>query len=92
MLLIAPAVGFYDPSIGSREDLALLEGVSIPPGIPTEIYAGTQDQVIPLAEIQAMVERSPKEQVQLYCVEDEHSMNKNLEVYALSLKRLRDGL
>ena len=76
LVLIAPAVGFYDPAVGTKEELDLLIDLKIPEAIPTEILAGSKDEVIPLPIIEALAKRSP--QSTLTIIDDDHAMNQDL--------------
>ncbi|MCB1042649.1 MAG: alpha/beta fold hydrolase [Acidobacteria bacterium] len=58
LVLIAPAVGFFDPEYDTPEINEKLCELVIPPKIPTFILAGTQDEVIRLSAIEALVARS----------------------------------
>ncbi len=77
MVLLAPAVGFHDVAWRTPEILAFVEELIVPAGIPTAIIAARQDEVIPLAAIQALVARSPQAEAIHYLeVDDEHRLHR----------------
>ncbi|MDX2471340.1 MAG: YqiA/YcfP family alpha/beta fold hydrolase [SAR324 cluster bacterium] len=77
LVLIAPAVGFFDASLYPQKYLDLLPSLRVPSSIPTEILAGQNDELIPIKTIEALANRSPH--TRLTVVRDDHSMNANLE-------------
>lgn len=58
MVLIAPAVGFYDPAYKTPEVLDYISDLVIPQGIPTHVIAARRDEIIPLADIESLIQRS----------------------------------
>ncbi len=92
LLLIAPAVGFYDPLMGNERERALLAGLRLPGRIPIEILAGRQDKVIPLQAVEDLVRQSPEARARLEVFQSDHSMNSHLEAIWGAYQRLCDGL
>ncbi len=89
MIVLAPAVGFNDPSILNERELRDVQKVYIQPGIPCTVIAGEYDEVIPNAEIESMVERSPdKSQITLMKVKDNHSLNQSLDLLLQCVKSM----
>lgn len=79
LLLLAPAAGCRDESIFTKEQKLLLETLYVPASIPTVIIAGIRDEVIPLASIRALVQRSPDPgRIQLHEVDDDHNLHQSL--------------
>lgn len=58
LVLVAPAVGTFDPAYQTPEILEVFNGLVIPHEIPTWLLAATQDEVIPFVSIEACVSRS----------------------------------
>lgn len=80
MLLISPAVGFFDKSVFSEKDQEIISQTYIPERIPTTIMIAKQDDVIPQADIEAMIERSPdKSLIQAVYRDDDHAQNQSLD-------------
>ncbi|MBU2512420.1 alpha/beta fold hydrolase [bacterium] len=76
MILLAPAVGFYDPDFFDEAEMKLIESTYIPNGIPTTIIAGEYDDVIPMSSIEDLIKRSPDKQIVSFIkVKDDHSLN-----------------
>ncbi len=89
MILLAPAVGFFDSGFFSADDLKKIKSTYIPAGIPTTIIAGENDAVIPLSDIEAMVSRSSNSnQVKLLTVKDDHSLNRSLDLLLSLVKKM----
>lgn len=77
MILLAPAVGFYDISLFNATDTELIKSTYIPKGIETVVMAGERDDVIPMEDIQSMIERSPDpSMIEFMSVDDEHGLNR----------------
>lgn len=77
MILLAPAVGFYDESIFSQDDKERIAKTVIPPNIKTTVFAALKDDVIPLNSIKSLIERSENDSLIEYIeVDDEHSLNR----------------
>lgn len=93
MLLLAPAVGLKgDFSPGERERAAM-ETACVPEGIPCTILAGTEDEVIPLGAVKAMIQRSPvPEAIALVEVEDDHNLHRHLDLMLRLLSALEAGV
>ena len=74
MVLLAPAVGFYEAAYRTPEILAFVDSLVIPPGIPTTVIAALRDEVIPLADIKALVDRSNGASIDYHEVDDVHRL------------------
>jgi len=81
MVLVAPAVGFFDPRLGSPAERQELACLSLPVGMPIRILAAQEDEIIPLEAITALVQRSPLAEVRLQVFADNHSLNQHLEEF-----------
>lgn len=93
LILLAPAVGCRDESIFSEDQKKTLQSTYIPAGIPTIIIAGIKDDVIPLASIRALVQRSPDPgQIQLHEVNDDHNLHQSLGLMLESIEKVRTKL
>jgi pimeloyl-ACP methyl ester carboxylesterase len=80
LVLLAPAVGFFDRTILNPEQLGALDSLYVPAGLKTIIIAGIRDEVIPLAAVRAMVERSPEpREITLHEVDDDHNLHDHLD-------------
>lgn len=89
MVLMAPAVGFYDTSVVGKKELDMIRQTYIPLGIPTTVIAAIHDDVIPLKNIEEMVDRSPgKDEINLIKTDDDHRLNQSLDILLNSLKSL----
>ena len=89
MVLVAPAVGYYESERLSAEQRDLLDGLYVPQGIPTQILAAERDHLIPPQSIRDLVERSPEPKaVGLTFYDDVHSMNQHLEQLAQALDQV----
>lgn len=76
MVLIAPAVGFFNEEYHTPEIEAFVSSLHIPKGIPARVIAGSEDEIIPLSAIQAMVARSPgSKTIELMVYEDSHRLH-----------------
>ena len=89
MLLIAPAVGFFEDSWCSPEELKKIQSLIIPENMPCTILAGDNDTVIPIDDIQALVDRSPESSLlKLMTLKDDHHMNQSLDILLKEIKLL----
>ena len=89
MIILAPAVGFFDSNIFNEQEKQLISKSIIPTGIPCCVIAGEEDDVIPLEEIKKMVERSPDQsQITLTIVKDGHSLNQSLDLLLKLVKKM----
>jgi pimeloyl-ACP methyl ester carboxylesterase len=80
LILLAPAVGFFDRTILNPEQLVALDSLYVPAGLKTVIIAGIRDEVIPLAAVRAMVDRSPEpRKIVLHEVDDDHNLHGHLD-------------
>ena len=80
MILIAPAVGFYDHTVFNETDKTIIRKTYIPENIPCTVMIGQRDDVIPQADIEAMVERSPSQDlIQTVYRDDDHAQNNSLD-------------
>ena len=80
MVLLAPAVGTFGDRILTAEQLAVLDSVHVPAGLRTVIIAGINDEVIPLASVRALVDRSPEpREITLHEVDDDHNLHLHLD-------------
>lgn len=76
MLLMAPAVGFSETRFRTPRLLALVNRLKVPQHIPTTIMLGLEDEVIPPASIEALVQRSPcPERIQMHRLQEGHRLN-----------------
>lgn len=91
MVLLAPAVGFFDESIFGPEEQQRIHSTYIPSGIRCTILAALNDKVIPLVAIKELVDRSPDRQRIIYReVEDEHSLNRFPELLLGFVQKMVD--
>ncbi len=91
MILIAPAVGFFDDTIFNRKDKTLIRQTYIPAGIPCTVMIGKRDNVIPRADIEAMIERSPdKERIKVIVRDDDHALNQSLDLLLAEIKEMME--
>ncbi|NQU63193.1 MAG: alpha/beta fold hydrolase [SAR324 cluster bacterium] len=89
MILIAPAVGFFDETIFDVKNNGLIRRTYIPEGIPCTVIIGKRDDVIPQADIEAMIERSPdKDRIKVILRDDDHSLNQSLELLLVEIKEM----
>ena len=90
LLLLAPAVGCTDKSLFTSEQKKILDAVYIPTDIPAVVIAGINDEVIPLASVRAMVERSPNpEKIELIEVDDDHNLHSSLDLMLQIIQKIR---
>jgi predicted alpha/beta hydrolase family esterase len=88
MILIAPAVGFFDETVFNDHDKELIRGTYIPEGIPCTVMIGKRDDVIPQADIEAMIARSPDQgNIKVIKLDDDHTLNQSLD---LLLKEIQE--
>jgi len=91
MVLLAPAVGFYDPHFFSVEEQDLIYSTFIPNQIKCTIFAGKQDDVIPIASIQDMISRTPTHNgITLHEIDDDHSLNRYPEMLIKAVQEMVD--
>jgi len=89
MILVAPAVGFYDHSIFNDRDKQLIGRTYIPAKIPCTVMIGKRDTVIPQADIEAMIDRSPdKSLIRNVYRNDDHTRNHSLERPLAEINRM----
>ena len=85
MVLLAPAVGFFEARYRTAENLNFVASLTIPETIPTTILAATEDEVIPMEAIEALVARSGKgHHLRLHKLEDEHRMRRAATLLAMT--------
>ncbi len=85
MVLLAPAVGFFDPAYRTPEILEFVSRLTIPAGVPATVIAAINDDVIPLAAIEALVRRSPDpDRVRFVKLEDEHLLHREESLRAMT--------
>jgi pimeloyl-ACP methyl ester carboxylesterase len=90
MVLLAPAVGAKDKDFFTTEQRQILESLYIPQGIPTALIAGLRDELIPVAAIQRLVERSPdRERIELLEVDDDHNLHESLGLMLETIEQLK---
>ncbi len=77
MILIAPAVGLYDPDYDTPEIDQQLAEIVIPDGIPVEVLAGKHDEVVRLSAIRDLIRRSPNLNVGFHVFDDDHLLLSN---------------
>lgn len=76
MVLVAPAVGFYDTQYRTPKLMEMVNRLVVPVSIPTTIIAGTQDDVIPMEAIQRLIDRSkPQAIIDLITFQEGHRLN-----------------
>lgn len=93
LVLLAPAVGCSDEGLFLSEQKSVLDSLYIPEGIPTTIIAGLKDDVIPLAAIHALIERSPDpKSITLHAVDDGHDLHQSLELMMDTIARSWDQI
>ena len=74
LLLLAPAVGYFDPTLVPVEKLRLIRSLTIP-GIPTQVIGAIDDELIPLASIEQLVQQAAAPNlVSLVKVQDGHQL------------------
>lgn len=89
MVIMAPAVGFFDKTIFSEAERLRLGKTYIPAGIPCVVIAAEYDDVIPLQAIEDMLARSPdRTQISLIKVKDDHRLNQSLDILYNNLKKM----
>jgi len=93
LLLLAPAVGCRDESIFTVDQKLMLASLYVPAAIPAVIIAGIRDNVIPLASIRALVQRSPDPgRIQLHEVDDDHNLHQSLKLMLAEIEQIRTQL
>ncbi|MBT6502577.1 MAG: alpha/beta fold hydrolase [Deltaproteobacteria bacterium] len=89
MILIAPAVGFFDQTVFNENDKALIRQTCIPAGIPCTVMIGKKDDVIPQADIEAMIARSPDQGIiKVIKQDDDHTLNQSLDLLLMEIKEM----
>ena len=89
MILIAPAVGFFDETVFSDDDKALIRKTYIPKGIPCTVMIGKRDNVIPEADIEAMISRSPDQSIiKVIKQDDDHTLNQSLDLLLTEIQEM----
>jgi predicted alpha/beta hydrolase family esterase len=91
MVLLAPAVDFFDRSGKTQDILDYLNALTLPPEIPTVIIGAVQDDIIPIEAIRRLYERSPDTRlVELIEVDDDHRLHesRSLEIFVDAVKRV----
>lgn len=93
MLLLAPAVGFYNTSLLSEEQWQAVQGSYIPQGIPCHIVIAEHDELIPEESIRKLVGRSAQpEKVAVSVLDDYHNLNQSLDrIMAILHQLLANG-
>ncbi len=91
MVLLAPAVGFFDPQLFSVEEQDRIYSTYIPDEINCTIFAGTRDDVIPMESILDLISRSPSHSgITLHKLDDDHSLNRYPEKLLESVQKMID--
>lgn len=81
MVLIAPAVGFFENSWCTEAELKEIKQLTIPKHIPCTILAGCNDTIIPMDDILSLINRSQKSNItKLLKLEDDHNLNNSLDI------------
>ena len=89
MVLLAPAVGFYDASFCTPQQLERIRCTYVPKGIPCRILTGKRDELIPLSDVKSMIERSQELfQIELLELDDDHSLNRSLDIMLEELEAI----
>ena len=77
MILLAPAVGFYDSRAFTVEEQDRIYSTYIPNEFKCTIFAGKHDEVIPMDSIRDLISRSPTHSgITFQEVDDDHSLNR----------------
>lgn len=80
MILISPAVGFFDQTIFNETDREIIYKTIIPKEIPCTVMIAKRDDIIPRTDIEAMIERSPDHRlIQTVYRDDDHPQNGSLD-------------
>ncbi len=81
MLLLAPAVGLFSYEGIDDQKRVFMETISIPPSIKTYIMASERDQIIPYDAILRLMDNSSGHpRLELFKLDDDHSLNQHLDV------------
>ncbi len=89
MILIAPAVGFFDETVFKNHDKELIRRTYIPKGIPCTVMIGKRDDVIPEADIEAMIARSPDQgNIKVIKQDDDHALNQSLDLLLREIQEM----
>ena len=76
MVLLAPAVGFFDPQFNTPEILDAVNRLVIPAQIPTAVIAAINDEVIPIQAVESLVLRSPEcHRIRFFKLPDSHLLH-----------------
>ncbi len=91
MILLAPAVGFYDSHLFSVEEQDRIYSTYIPNEINCTIFAGKHDEVIPMDSILDLISRSPTHRgISFHEIDDDHSLNRYPELLLKSVQKMVD--
>ncbi len=91
MILLAPAVGFFDSQLFSAEEQDRIHSTYVPNGINCTIFAGTRDNVIPLESILDLIARSPSRTgITFHKLDDDHSLNRYPDKLLESVQKMVD--
>jgi pimeloyl-ACP methyl ester carboxylesterase len=76
LILLAPAVGFFDPNYDAVEIRTLLDSLLLPGEIPCRMLAAIEDEIIPIAAVDRLVARSQPLGDLHYCrIHDSHLLH-----------------
>ena len=90
MILIAPAVGFFDETVFNDQDKELIRRTYIPAGIPCTVMVGKRDDVIPQADIEAMIARSPDQtNIKVIKQDDDHTLDQSLDLLLREIQEMQ---
>ena len=95
MVLLAPAVGFFDNSNKSQEILDYLAELRIPSVMPVVVIAALRDDIIPIDSIRNLVTRSEsRPDLELIELDDDHRLNEppSLAVFVESVQKVTGQL
>ncbi len=91
LVLLAPAVGAKDKDFFTAQQHRVLESLYIPQAIPATVIAALRDELIPVAAIRRLIERSPgRERIELLEVDDDHNLHDSLDLMLAGIARLKD--
>jgi len=90
MVLLAPAVGAKDKDFFTAEQRRILDSLYIPRAIPTVVVAALRDELIPVAAIRRLIQRSPDpERIELLEVDDDHNLHDSLDLMLKAIAQLK---
>ena len=90
LVLLAPAVGAKDKEFFTAEQRQVLESLYIPRAIPAVVIAALRDELIPVAAIRRLIERSPdRERIELLEVDDDHNLHDSLGLMLEAVGQLK---